>query len=214
MFFAKHSPGKLKKFMVMYNQRIVHCKCLACFETGRCSEAPFSQAYAYACSFVPSWENLLKKYRISFEYKRIGGDLDKYMARLRTNRVPSGYADSAIIQEISVIRASSRCELTPASVQLGEDDMWREVVYGGPITQDDLDLHNANRQKLAMLFRSSPEWPVDAWILEKNARFSMAARMYLHTCPDGAPVRCRVLHSLAQPEAGHAVQVDAARFPR
>ena len=175
LFFAKHSPGKLKKFMVMYNQRIVHCKCLACFETGRCSEAPFSQTYAYACSFVPSWENLLKKYRISFEYKRIGGDLEKYMATLRMNRVPSGYADSAIIQENPVIRLSSLCELTPACVQLGEDDMWREVVYGGPITQDDLDLHNANRQKLAMLFRSIPRASRD----EFQARLTRAGAQAL-----------------------------------
>ena len=35
-----------------------------------------------------------------------------------------------------------------------------------------------------------------SWMLEKNARFSVVVRMCLHTYPDGAPVRCRVLQSL------------------
>ena len=35
-------------------------------------------------------------------------------------------------------------------------------------------------------------------MLEKNARFPVVVQMCLHTCPDGAPVRCRVLHYFAR----------------
>ena len=34
--------------------------------------------------------------------------------------------------------------------------------------------------------------------LKKNARFPVDARMFLHTCLDGAPVGCRVLHYFAR----------------
>lgn len=128
--------------MASFNRKVVHCKCLACFETERCLEAPCSQAHAFVCSFAPAWECLLGMYRLSFKHKTVEHDLEEYMAR---NNDPV---------------TGARVRSSAAIVQVGRDDLWRNVAYGEPITQDDLDLRNIARERLAMLFRhAAPLFP-------------------------------------------------------
>lgn len=81
LFFIKHHPTNLKSLMAQFNREYVNCRCVACFETKRCDSPSLSQMPAHTCLFVPTWEDVLNKYCISFEYREVDGTDEDAMSR-------------------------------------------------------------------------------------------------------------------------------------
>jgi hypothetical protein len=100
--------------MLFVNQKIVKCECRACYETGRCSDAPFRQTEEHICKFSGSWEGILDTYEIKFQYHCIPDDSD----------------DVQLMKDITT-RAKGPCVMLDTDiVNVGYDDHWRNVALG------------------------------------------------------------------------------------
>ena len=82
LFFIKHHPTNLKDLMARFNRQYVHCRCVACFDAKRCETPSLSQIPAHTCVFAPTWEGVLNKYCITFEYRPIDPTDEEAMARI------------------------------------------------------------------------------------------------------------------------------------
>ena len=134
LFFSKHNTVAVAKFMQKLNQRRVECMCEACINTGRWKgDHPMDKLYE--CKFCPFWEDLLDKYRLSYQYKphhlgEVGG----------------------VQQGVYGIMLPLPC----AIVNTGEDVFWRCPAFGNliAVSPPGLDrLDTPPRKRLAALMR-------------------------------------------------------------
>lgn len=137
IFFLKYNADKLKMLMAEINEKIVHCDCLTCYETGRANEAPFAQAQASICKFAPSWENILKKYQLKFEYFNI----------------PADQNEEDFMRGMTTRSMGPRVMLDTDIVNVGHDDLWRNVALGRGLGRRDFRPNTTPRNKLRFLFK-------------------------------------------------------------
>jgi hypothetical protein len=137
IFFLKHNGNKIKELMAAINQRIVHCKCLVCYETGRTTDAPFAQAEALTCSFAVSWEDILKKYQLKFEY----------------HAIPADQTEEEFMDAVTTHIMGPRMMYDTDIVNLGHDDLWRNVALGRGLARRDFRPYTVGRNKLRFLFK-------------------------------------------------------------
>lgn len=136
IFFLRFNPEKLKDLMHQINQSLFHCKCVACYETGRSNEMSRSHLNGVYCSFARNWENILSAYNITFEYKCTDdADVDSLMS------------------DITDPLMGPRIPKAPTYIiNLGKDDLWRNVAYGKPLTRRDFNPFSEPRERLRYLF--------------------------------------------------------------
>jgi hypothetical protein len=136
-FFLRFNGEKIKSLMTEINKRLVNCKCMACYETGRTTDAPFGQAEARTCIFVPAWEDILKKYQVRFEYEPI----------------PDGQTEEEFMDSITTHSMGPRYMLETDIVNIGPDDLWRNVALGRGVGRTDNRPYTVPRNKLRFLFK-------------------------------------------------------------
>lgn len=93
IFHMKYHPKSLKDLMTRFNREFVNCKCIACFDTKRCDSPSLSQIPALTCHFVPTWESVLEKYNITYEYRAIAPADGDVMQRI-THPVKGAHLNS------------------------------------------------------------------------------------------------------------------------
>lgn len=150
-FFYKFKTSKLRKLMRRINSFFVLCSCRACVETGRNLVEPVSTPGS-VCSFTPYWEELLRIYDISFEFRRrVGAPIDE-------TKNPMG---ATMLCSVAIVNVSPLfiylVWISPdfPACQIGPDPFWRQVAYGFPITEAGMsfrDGHSEMRRRLARLF--------------------------------------------------------------
>jgi hypothetical protein len=122
--------------MAEVNSKIIQCQCVACYECGRTQDAPFRQNEAYTCIFAKKWESILDTYKISYRFHQVDDSAD----------------DVRFMQEISHDMMGPRLQINTDIVNVGYDDLWRNVAYGRGLARDGLRTHSKSRNKLRLLF--------------------------------------------------------------
>ena len=124
------------KLMAEVNSRIFRCQCMACYECGRTQDAPYRQNEAFTCVFAKKWESILDTYKISYQFYQLDEDVD----------------EAKVMQEISHDMMGPRLQINTDIVNVGIDDLWRNVAYGRGLSRDGLRTHCKSRGRLRMLF--------------------------------------------------------------
>lgn len=123
--------------MAEVNQKIVHCSCLACYETGRAKDAPFGQTAALSCIFAKSWEEILTMYSISFRYHELPQDEDEVQ----------------FMRNITYRATGPRLMYEANIINVGHDNLWRNVALGRDLARNDILPFSEPRNKLRLLFK-------------------------------------------------------------
>jgi len=136
LFYAKFSATALKGLMASINKARIRCRCDACRETFRWDgEPPSSQRDAFSCRFVGFWEDVLGKYRITFEYR------------------PTPEDEPPLAPEhFHPVMGARIADAPSALVNVGPDNLWREVALGAPATRNDNDPFSPIRARIRLLF--------------------------------------------------------------
>jgi hypothetical protein len=137
IFYLRFNTGKVQELMAVLNNKLFCCNCSACFETKRCEDPPFGQLTANVCIFTPNWENILKKYNISFEYRMIAEETE--------DSVLAEITDPLMGVRLSNVRSDL--------VNFGQDEFWRNVAYGKSLSKRDCKPFSESREKIRFLFR-------------------------------------------------------------
>ena len=142
LFWSRYNTSNLRRLMERINKEIVRCDCAACHETGRAPHITSGARPSVPCQFCQYWEELLRKYRIPFEYVIF---------------------DSGARLPYKMRKDSGACiERESAIVNVGKDDLWRDVAYGTPVSQQDNDPDSAICSKIRALFQYIEDSQVDS----------------------------------------------------
>lgn len=136
IFFLKFNANNLNRLMTEVNRKIVNCQCMACYECGRTEEAPFCQREAHICRFVPKWEAILDSYQLKYEHHQL---LDHH-------------DEVEFMSDINHSAMGPRLMIDTDIVNIGHDDLWRNVAYGRCLARKDLRPFTQSRNKLRFLF--------------------------------------------------------------
>ena len=136
LFYAKFNAIALKGLMTSINKSRIRCRCDACRETFRWDgDPPSSQRDAFSCRFVSFWENVLGKYRITFEYKATQEGEPPLKA-----------------EDVHPLMGPRLTEVQSALVNVGHDDLWRDVALGATSTRADNNPFSPIRARIRLLF--------------------------------------------------------------
>ena len=135
-FFLKFNPNNLRNLMAEVNMDIVRCQCMACYECGRTDDAPFCQSEALTCRFAPKWEAILESYQISFAH----------------HLLPEHHDEEKFMRDITDRTMGARLMIDADIVNIGHDDLWRNVAYGRGLARKDTRPFTKSRNKLRFLF--------------------------------------------------------------
>ena len=136
IFFLKFNPKDLTKLMTEVNEKIIKCQCMACYECGRTTDAPFRQSESFTCIFAKKWEGILDSYNISYSFYQLSEDED----------------EQQFMHDITHPTMGPRLELNTDIVNVGYDNLWRNVAYGRGLARDNLRPFSQSRNKLRRLF--------------------------------------------------------------
>jgi len=78
VFWLAYGRPRLHQAMVEFNEAVVGCACLACHVAGRWQEDGDSEPSPGACTFVPTFEQLMEERGVRFNRGGDDGECDLY----------------------------------------------------------------------------------------------------------------------------------------